>query len=199
MALRFFQNSFVAVLVVATVVTFAQAGVLELVPISEIGVAQELGVARDTAAWVSEDDGAGGECFSDSGAVLSDEGNAEIEEADDATDEMLVSVSIPVPAAAMNASAASVNQPGDVNGDGYVNQGDVDILASNWQHGVSGAANATRIMGDLNDDGKVDGSDVTILAFYWGAMPIPVPEPSTVVLLLCGTLGLIVSRHLRKA
>ena len=201
MALRLFRYSFVASLVVIAVATCVQAGVLQLAPISEVGVAQELGVSGDTAAWVSKD-GAQGECFAGSGAVISGECVAEVSEASDevTSEEVLVSVTAePSRPAAAKASVVVEDQPGDVNGDGYVNQSDVDILASNWQYGVTGTANATREMGDLNDDGKVDGADVTILAYYWGAKPISVPEPSTIVILLCGIVGLVISRRCRQA
>lgn len=198
MTLRLFRYSFVVMLAVAALAAVTQAGVLELVPISEVGDAQKLGVSKDAAAWVGED-GSVGECFADNGAVLSEEDvttittddNSEFEEA-----EQMVYVSVPPPPAIMSILMAPDSQPGDVNGDGYVNQSDVDILASNWQYGVTGTADATREMGDLNGDGMVDGSDVTILADNWGATPVP--EPSTIMLLLGGIVSLILSRRYRK-
>ena len=81
--------------------------------------------------------------------------------------------------------------PGDANRDGKVDGSDVTILAGNWQHGVTGTADASWAMGDFNGDGKVDGSDVTILAGNWqagvNAAAVSVPEPSTIVglLMLC--------------
>ena len=76
---------------------------------------------------------------------------------------------------------------------------DVTILAGNWQHGVTGEANATWEMGDFNGDGKVDGSDVTILAGNWqagvDAAAIVVPEPGTLILFLGVLVGLGCSRR----
>lgn len=192
MTLRLLRYSFVVVLTVATLATFANAGVLQLAPVSEVGN------SKDGAAWVSED-GAADECFSDNGAVFSEE-TADVAEADDrASEDAMVCVSLPPEPAAMNAATTPNNQPGDVNCDGYVNDADIDIIASNWQYGVTGTVVATREMGDLNADGKVDGSDVTIVADNWGATPIPVPEPSTIMLLLSGIVGLVLARRYRKA
>ena len=83
------------------------------------------------------------------------------------------------------------NVAGDANGDGKVDGSDVTILAGNWQKGVSDGLTATWAEGDFNGDGKVDGSDVTILAGNWqygveAAAALPVPEPSTIILILCG-------------
>lgn len=202
MALRLFRYTFVAVLFVS-LGSLVHAGVLQLAPVSEVGVAQDLGVSKDAATWVGED-GIQGECFAASGAVLSDEGAAEVDEesADvDAVEAIFASVSVLSRAsgAMESTNTVPINQPGDVNGDGYVNQSDVNIIASNWQHGTTGTPDATKDMGDLNGDGKVDGSDVTILAYHWGAKPIEVPEASTVLLLVSGAIGLILSRRFRRA
>ena len=82
------------------------------------------------------------------------------------------------------------NVAGDANGDGKVDGSDVTILAGNWQKGVSDGLTATWAEGDFNGDGKVDGSDVTILAGNWQygveAAAAAVPEPSTIILILCG-------------
>lgn len=81
--------------------------------------------------------------------------------------------------------------PGDANHDGMVNASDATILAGNWQLGVGDPdpENIKWEMGDFNGDGVVDASDATILAGNWQAgvdsTPTAVPEPSTMVLLLC--------------
>ena len=94
-----------------------------------------------------------------------------------------------------------VDIPGDANRDGKVDGSDVTILAGNWQHGVTGTANATWDMGDFNADGKVDGSDVTILAGNWQAgvtaAATAVPEPGTLVLLLGAIVSLALIRRKR--
>jgi hypothetical protein len=56
------------------------------------------------------------------------------------------------------------NVRGDINKDGYVNQADADILASNFgKHGPPGT-----IPGDLNNDGWVDIFDAIILTHDFG-------------------------------
>ena len=78
--------------------------------------------------------------------------------------------------------------PGDANNDGKVDGSDVTILAGNWQHGVTGTADATWTMGDFNSDGKVDSSDVHYprrqLQYGVEAVAVAVPEPSTIALLI---------------
>ena len=48
--------------------------------------------------------------------------------------------------------------PGDLNGDGAVNGGDLGLLLAAW--GGPG--------GDLNGDGVTDGGDLGLLLSYWG-------------------------------
>ena len=85
---------------------------------------------------------------------------------------------------------------GDANGDGKVDGSDVTIVAGNWQHGVTGTADATWAMGDFNGDGKVDGSDVTILAGNWQygvtSETNSVPEPGTLALIMTLASGLLI-------
>ena len=98
-------------------------------------------------------------------------------------------------------NAVNPDIPGDANRDGKVDGSDVTILAGNWQHGVTGTANATWEMGDFNADGKVDGSDVTILAGNWQAgveaATAAVPEPGTLALLLMAAFSLVLIRRKR--
>ena len=72
---------------------------------------------------------------------------------------------------------------GDLNGDGFVNSGDLDLVRANW--GTSNSA------GDANDDGIVNSSDLDIIRGNWGAHTAAsvVPEPTTLVLL--GALSLL--------
>jgi hypothetical protein len=53
--------------------------------------------------------------------------------------------------------------PGDVNGDGVVDLGDLLALLGAWGEGGGDA--------DLNDDGVVDVSDLLLLLAAWGECP----------------------------
>ncbi len=72
---------------------------------------------------------------------------------------------------------------GDLNGDGFVNSADLDLIRANW--GTNNAA------GDANGDGIVNSADLDIVRSNWGAQAAAavVPEPTTFVLL--GALGLL--------
>ena len=72
---------------------------------------------------------------------------------------------------------------GDLNGDGWVNSGDLDLVRGAW--GTSDAA------GDANGDGTVNSSDLDIIRANWGAhsAAAAVPEPTTFVLL--GAMSLL--------
>jgi hypothetical protein len=62
---------------------------------------------------------------------------------------------------------------GDLNGDGSVNSGDLDIVRGNWGRTVSGLAE-----GDANGDGTVNSADLDIIRANWGATAAAaVPEP----------------------
>jgi alkaline phosphatase len=93
--------------------------------------------------------------------------------------------------------------PGDANGDGIVDVGDLGILAANY--GMT--SGATRTMGDFNGDGLVDTGDLGILAAKYGygtsqgigggeLLTINTPEPATLIILLVGLLGKIGYRRL---
>ena len=67
-------------------------------------------------------------------------------------------------------SDSSALIPGDVNGDGFVDQADLDIVNANW-----GKSSATRLDGDLNGNDVVDGPDYTEVISYWGTVgPTPI-------------------------
>jgi hypothetical protein len=53
--------------------------------------------------------------------------------------------------------------PGDANGDGMVDVGDLGILAANY-----GGTHKTWPLGDFNKDGSVDVGDLGILAAHYG-------------------------------
>jgi hypothetical protein len=79
---------------------------------------------------------------------------------------------------------------GDINMDGHVDAGDLNIIGINWQ-----TSGKTPEEGDLTGDGVVDAADLNILALNWqtwaGGAAAAVPEPSTLWLaIVCGLLTL---------
>ncbi len=77
--------------------------------------------------------------------------------------------------------------PGDANGDGVVDVGDLGILAGSWQATAAEWAN-----GDFTGDGNVDVGDLGVLAGHWGQeVGAGVPEPVSLSLLACGTLTVL--------
>ena len=80
--------------------------------------------------------------------------------------------------------------PGDANGDGEVDLADLNVLASNW-----GQSPATFATGDFNGDGTVGLADLNLLGKNWTVpVGIAIPEPSSVVTLMLGTLMLSTAR-----
>ncbi len=81
--------------------------------------------------------------------------------------------------------------PGDANGDGVVDVGDLGIVGANF-----GSTIATWPDGDFNGDGHVDVSDLGIIGANWSAAQTTgsttslIPEPATLTLLGLGVLGL---------
>ena len=76
--------------------------------------------------------------------------------------------------------------PGDLNDDGFVNSGDLDIVRANWGASVP-AGNVA--MGDPSNDGLVGSADLDIVRANWGASaPASVPEPAGFVLLAVGAV-----------
>jgi hypothetical protein len=85
-------------------------------------------------------------------------------------------------------SLGSAKLPGDANGDGVVNVGDLGILAGNY----GTLTGATWEMGDFNGDGAVNVGDLGILAGNYGSTAAAsVPEPATLSLLGMGILALL--------
>ena len=72
---------------------------------------------------------------------------------------------------------------GDLNNDGHVNSGDLDLVRANW-----GASGAPGIEGDANDDGYVNSNDLDIIRANWGQSLVAVPEPGVACLLVVGLL-----------
>jgi hypothetical protein len=88
--------------------------------------------------------------------------------------------------------------PGDFNRDGLVDG--VDFKA--WQDNFSLDSNATLAQGDADGDGDVDGADFVVwqtnFPYASGASVGPVPEPTTLALVLGCVAGLTpFSRRLR--
>ncbi len=81
--------------------------------------------------------------------------------------------------------------PGDLNGDGYVGLDDLDIILTNWNQAIPPANSAA----DPSDDGFVGLDDLDIVLNNWNtSIPISsytdIPEPSSLALLVIGTIAL---------
>ena len=78
--------------------------------------------------------------------------------------------------------------PGDLNGDGFVGSGDLDIVRGAWGQSVSGAA-----AGDPSGDGVVGSADLDIIRGNWGATSAAtaVPEPACVAL-ACMAIAMLI-------
>jgi len=74
--------------------------------------------------------------------------------------------------------------PGDVTGDGIVDEVDAAVLTAHW-----GQSDANWLMGDFDYDGRVGPSDAAILTANW---TFPIPEPTTAVHVVLGVLWALV-------
>lgn len=86
--------------------------------------------------------------------------------------------------------ARQLTTPGDLDGDGEVNAGDLDLLLAEW--GLSGSP------ADADGSGTVDGDDLAIVINNWGDGDPPdvnIPEPGSLALLGLGGLALILRRR----
>ena len=88
--------------------------------------------------------------------------------------------------------------PGDVNFDGVVNGLDISLISSHWLQ------SGNNLPGDANFDGVVNGLDISLISSHWlqsaasGAGAASVPEPSTMVLVGLGFVGLVVAAHRQR-
>ena len=85
----------------------------------------------------------------------------------------------------ISASGSAGPLEGDLNEDGYVNSGDLDIVRANWGTSVTPGCLAC---GDANGDGAVNSGDLDIVRANWGrsATASVIPEPGAVLLLIAG-------------
>ena len=80
---------------------------------------------------------------------------------------------------------------GDLDGDGFVGSGDLDIVRAHWGETVPAGNLAD---GDASGDGIVNSADLDVIRARWGnGSPSAVPEPGLGVLLLVG-LGFLGAR-----
>ena len=84
-----------------------------------------------------------------------------------------------------SAQGIFVEEPGlagDLNNDGVVNSGDLDLVRGNW--GTNDPA------GDANGDGVVNSGDLDVVRSNWGAQASAAAVPEPAALLLLAGLGL---------
>ena len=88
---------------------------------------------------------------------------------------------------ASKVDAQSASLPGDLDDDGLVGGGDLDIVRANWGRAV---AVGNLSYGDVSGDGVVGGDDLDIIRANWGTQAeASVPEPTATVLLLWAMFG----------
>ncbi len=84
--------------------------------------------------------------------------------------------------------------PGDLNGDGFVNSTDLDIIRAAWGQTVSGGAPD----GDPTGDGIVNSADLDVVRANWGrTAAAAVPEPTALLLLLAACGAGLFARRIR--
>ena len=83
--------------------------------------------------------------------------------------------------------------PGDATGDGFVGADDLVKILTYW-----GQSGLFRLQGDLTGDGFVGADDYVEVLTYWatGTPSAPIPEPTTLTLLL--SITLIILRQRKK-
>ena len=101
-----------------------------------------------------------------------------------------------ITADALTALFAQATLPGDLNGDGHVNSGDLDIVRAGWGQSVTPGDAAA---GDPSGDGKVGSGDLDIVRANWGTTDAAaVPEPGSSMLLLGAVLACLSVRRRAK-
>jgi hypothetical protein len=89
---------------------------------------------------------------------------------------------------------------GDLNSDGFVGQGDLDIVLAMWG---AGGEDITDPRADVNGDGWVGQADLDYVLISWGWGPgapgpaAPVPDPAALSLLAVAWLATLRRRRLR--
>ena len=87
---------------------------------------------------------------------------------------------------------AAFTLPGDLNGDGTVGSGDLDIVRANWGQSVPAGDLS---FGDADGDGTVGSADLDIVRANWGSgLPSAVPEPTAILLCLSGLVAFLMRR-----
>ena len=83
--------------------------------------------------------------------------------------------------------------PGDLNGDGFVGSGDLDIVRAAWGQTVEAGC---LLCGDPSGDGMVGSADLDIVRANWGATgaAAAVPEPACLAL-VCMAIGMLLGRR----
>jgi hypothetical protein len=133
------------------------------VEVSNVGVGRMSWTTQviEGADWLSITSGAGG---TDNGTI-----GVHIGQNTSSTDSRLARIRITSPGVEGSpmdvtvVQATHISIPGDANGDGRVDVGDLGILAANY-----GGTGKTRAQGDFNGDGVVDVGDLGILAANYG-------------------------------
>ena len=88
---------------------------------------------------------------------------------------------------------------GDLDGNGYVDSADLDIITNNWGQSVTPG---DPLLGDPSGDGVVAGADFDLVMDQWhqGVSPVAagVPEPGSLAMLTLGGLVLLMGMWPRK-
>ena len=84
------------------------------------------------------------------------------------TESSTTTVTMPSSAVEVTATFASTAIPGDLNGDGWVGQPDLDIILDQWGCGDPPKEPITDPQADANGDGWVGQPDLDIVLDHWG-------------------------------